>query len=90
MKLRCIYDKEDVKVKTGLFSSEVRKQKVDGITEGKSYFGYPTAICDNSKWEGSDTSRTEIKFEDYGFLIYDDNGEWACFDLHHFAPEGLP
>lgn len=86
MKLICVNDREEVEYKTGIFSSEKRKEKVDGITEGKTYSGELMALCNNSRWEGIDQSRTQINFEDYGFLIYDDNGEWECYDLYHFKP----
>lgn len=86
MKLVCVDVEEVVKVKTGIFSSQVVRQKMDGITEGKIYVGDPIAICNNDKWEGSNVSRTKINFEDYGFLIYDDNGEWNCYDFYHFKP----
>lgn len=54
---------------------------IDGLTEGQVYEAAPVAIVNN--W----SDQTNIEKSDYKFLIFNDNNEWATYDLNLFRPE---
>lgn len=88
MRVRCLKASRTRTRSLGFFKgSEEYEEAIDGLTEGKIYEVYPIITCNNSTFEATDTSRTEINFSDISFLLWNDNEEWDFFEKGLFAPE---
>lgn len=85
MRLKCVIATEQVEVTERSFLSSTSKMQtvpVEGLTKGKIYSGFLTNEYEsNTDREGNETDNC------FGFLIFNDDKEWAEYDVWHFEPE---
>lgn len=74
MKIKCINNTKEI----GWIQRSV--VPIDGLTLNKVYEVTPISVV-NHYFEG-----TQIDFDDYKFLLYDDNHKWVTHDLKLFKP----
>lgn len=57
------------------------KRKIEGLTEGMQYTGYPVTEVSGDGNIGFGSISTQISF-----LIYNDDGEWQTYNVDCFKP----
>lgn len=82
MKLVCITDRVKKKKGIPLINRTEVTEKVDGLTEGKSYTALVVADVQGSSTTGTGSISTYARF-----LVFNDNQYWEMYHTNFFAPE---
>lgn len=68
----------------GLFNKITYKEKINGLTEGKIYVGYPVTSVSGDGNLGFGTIESRVDF-----LIFNDHEEWKTYQCDLFSPLSL-